>query len=108
MLYERERGIKWNKVRFLQTVIYIVSTLGILMGIDLLCGAKITSNLNKTLNKTVLDLDNVIAKLLSHFRKTVDTSISIDEKIIKTKSRIILGLLFIAICTALLFIAKKG
>jgi len=97
-----------NKVRFLQNVIYIISTLGILMGIDLLLGAKITSNLNKTLNKTVLDLDKIIANILFYFRKTVDSTINIDEKIIKTKTRMVLGVLFIAICVVLIFLARKS
>jgi hypothetical protein len=78
------------------------------MGIDLLLGAKITSNLNKTLDRTILDFDKLIASVLSHFRKAVDSSINIDEKIIKTKSRMILGFLFIAICVVLIFVARKG
>ncbi len=97
-----------DQVRFLQNVIYIISTLGILMGIDLLFGAKITSNLNKMLNKTVLDFDKIVTKISSYFRKTVDTSIYIDEKIIKTKSRIILGFLFIIICVVLIYLVRKS
>ena len=97
-----------NKVTFLQNVIYIISTLGILMGIDLLLGAKITSNLNKTLDKTILDFDKIVAQISSHLRKTVDTTINIDNKILETKSRIILGVLFIVICSTLIFIARKG
>lgn len=97
-----------NKVIFLQNLIYIISILGILMGIDLLLGAKITSNLNKTLNQTILDFDNLMAKFLSYFRKTVDVSINIDENIIKTKARVILGFLFIIICAVLIYLARKA
>jgi hypothetical protein len=78
------------------------------MGIDLILGAKITSNLSKTLNRTILDLDKLIAGALSHFKEVVDSSINIDEKIIKTKSRMILGFLFIAICVVLIFVTRKG
>lgn len=97
-----------NKVRFLQDVIYIISTLGILMGMDLLLGAKITANLNKTLDRTVLDFDKIVANVLSGFRKTVDSTINIDEKIIKTKTRTILGFLFIVICAFLIYLARKS
>ena len=97
-----------DRIRFLQNMIYVISTLGILMGIDLILGAKITSNLNKTLNRTVLDLDKLIASVLSHFKKVVDLSINIDKKLIKTESRMILGFLFIAVSVVLIFIARKG
>ena len=92
----------------LQNVIYIISILGIMMGIDLLLGAKVTSNLNKKLNKTVLDFDILVAGALSCFRKTLDTSVNIDEKIIKTKTRVILGVLFIAICAVLILVARQS
>ena len=97
-----------NKVRLLQNIIYIVSTLGGLMGIDFLLGAKMTSYLNKTLNRTVLDFDKLIINALSNFRKALDLSINIDKKTIKTESRMILGFLFIAISVVLIFVARKG
>jgi len=94
-----------TKAMFLQNVIYIISVLGIVMGIDLLLGAKVTTNLNKKLNRTVLDFDKLVAGALSGFRKTLDASIDIDEKVIKTKTRVILGILFITICVGLIFLA---
>ena len=97
-----------DKIILLQYVIYFISTLGILMGLDLLLGAKITSNLKKTLDTTVLDIDKIILKLSSHFKNTLDTSIDIDGKIIKTKTRIISGVLFIAISVVMIFVARKG
>ena len=48
-----------DKVKFLQYMIYCVSVLGIVAGLDLLLGAKITSNLKKTLDKTVLEIDKM-------------------------------------------------
>jgi len=97
-----------HRVFFLQVIIYIISTLGILMGIDLLLGAKITSRLNKILDRTILDFDTIIAGFLSRFRKAVDSTINIDEKIIKTRQRMVLGVLFIAICVFLIFLARKN
>ena len=93
---------------FLQNVIYIISILGIVMGIDLLLGAKVTSKLNKKLDKTVLDFDKLVAGALSGFRKTLDTSVNIDEKIIKTKTRVILGVLFITVCVVLILVARQS
>ena len=97
-----------TKVMFLQNVIYIISILGIVMGIDLLLGAKVTSKLNKKLDKTVLDFDKLVAGALSGFRKTLDTSVNIDEKIIKTKTRVILGVLFITVCVVLILVARQS
>ena len=98
-----------NWLRLLQKVIYFISTLGILIGLDLLLGARINSNLKKILDKTILDVDKIIVKISSLFRKTVDTSIDIDDKIInKTKARIIVGFLLIAICVVMIFLAKKS
>ena len=96
-----------NKIIFLQKIIYIISTLGILTGIDLLFGAKILSNLNKTLNRTVLDFDKIITGVFSYFRQTVDSSINVDEKIIKTKTRVVLGFLLIAAGGVLIFLIRK-
>ena len=107
-MYELEKGDQMNKIRLLQNIIYIVSTLGGLMGIDFHLGAKMTSYLNKTLNRTVLDFDKLIASVLSHFKKVIDLSINIDKKLIKTESRMILGFLFIAVSVVLIFIARKG
>jgi len=97
-----------NGLRFLQKVIYFISTLGILMGLDLLLGAKVTSNLKKILDRMILDVDKITIWISSLFRKTVDTNINIDEKIIKTKARIIVGFLFIAISVVMLFLVRKG
>ena len=96
-----------DNVGLLQNVIYFIGTLGILVGLDLLLGAKITSNLKKILDRRILNVDEIMIKISSFFRKTVDTSIDIDEKIVKTKARAILGLLFIAICAAIIFLARK-
>ena len=97
-----------NKITFLQYTIYFVSTLGILVGLDLLLGAKITSNSKKILDKTILDVDKTIVSISSHFKDTLDTSIDIDQKIIKSKGRIVFGSLFIAICLVMIFLAGKG
>jgi len=97
-----------TKVIFLQNVIYIVSTLGILVGADLLLGAKITANLNKMLDKTVVDFDKIITNAFSNIRKTVDSSIYIDDKIIKTNSKRGIGFLFIVICAVLIYLARRA
>ena len=96
-----------NKVIFLQKIIYIIGTLGILTGIDLLFGAKILSNLNKRLNRTILDFDKIITGVFSYFRKTVDSSIDVDEKINKTKTRVVLGFLLIVAGGVLIFLIRK-
>jgi len=98
---------KMDWLRLLQKAIYFISTLGILVGLDLLLGAKIISNSKKFLDKTILDVDRIIVKISSLFRKTVDTRIDIDEKIIRPKARIIAGLLLITVSIVMLFLAKK-
>jgi hypothetical protein len=97
-----------NKIIFLQYLIYFISTLGILLGLDLLLGAKITSHSKKTLGRTILDFDKIIIRFTSNFKKALDKSVDIDEKIINTKARIVLGFLFIAICVVMIILAIKA
>lgn len=102
------QGGKMNKVRFLQMIIYSVSALGILMGLDLVSGAKVTSKLNKKLNRSIWDFDIAVAVFLARLRKTLDSNINWDEKIIKSKSKGVLGYLFIIICVIMIYMAKRG
>ena len=97
-----------DKVRLLQYVIYFASTLGILFGLDLIFGAKVMSNLKKVLDRTVLNIDKAVINFFSYINNSVDTSIDIDSKIIKSKARVILGVLFIAICVVMILLARKG
>lgn len=92
-----------NQVSFLETVVFVVGLLGALAGIDLLMGAKIISILNRGLNATVLNLDNVLAS----FKRTVETRIDIDEKIIKSKTRMILGVVLLVVGICLILIANR-
>jgi hypothetical protein len=87
--------------------IYFISTLSILMGLDMLLGAKITSHLKKILDRNILNIDKIVARISFSFNKIADTSIDIDGKIIKTKVRIILGFLFIAIGVVMIFLVRK-
>jgi hypothetical protein len=97
-----------DKIKILHMAIYFISILGILMGLDMLLGAKITSHLKKVLDRKVLNFDKIVARIAYSFNKIADTSIDIDGKIIrKAKARIILGLLFIAISTVMIFLARK-
>ena len=96
-----------NKVKFLHMAIYFISTLSILMGLDMLLGAKITSHLKKILDRNILNIDKIVARISFSFNKIADTSIDIDGKIIKTKVRIILGFLFIAIGVVMIFLVRK-
>ena len=88
----------------LETVVFVVGLMAALAGIDLLMGAKIISILNKALNTTVLNIDNMMTSL----KKTVDTRIDIDEKIIKSKTRMILGFVFLIVGVCLILIANKA
>ncbi|MDD4894940.1 MAG: hypothetical protein PHW54_06495 [Candidatus Omnitrophica bacterium] len=91
----------------LKNVIIFASILGILAGIDLLFGAKVTSNLKKTLDEMTFNVDKIIIKASSVFRKKLDADIKIDEKIIKTKARIALGLLFIVVSVVMILLIQK-
>ena len=88
----------------LETVVFVVGLMAALAGIDLVMGAKIISILNKALNTTVLNIDNMMTSL----KKTVDTRIDIDEKIIKSKTRMILGSIFLVVGVCLILIANKA
>ena len=96
-----------HKIRFVHMAVYFISTLGILMGLDMLLGAKITSYLKEIFDRKILNIDKTIARISCSFNKIADTSIDIDGKIIKTKIRIILGFLFVAISVVMIFLVRK-
>jgi hypothetical protein len=97
-----------HKATFLQNVIYVISALGILMGIDLLLGARATANFNKKLDKMVFDFDQTLTKFFSHCKKKLEWTVNIDTKIIHSNIKLILGTLFIIISVVLFFLARRG
>ena len=91
----------------LKNIVLIASILGILAGIDLILGAKVTSNLKKALDDMTFNVDKTIIKISSIFRQKLDADIKIDEKIIKTKARIVLGILFIAVSVFMILLVRR-
>jgi len=94
-------------LRFLKIIVLVASLLGVLAGLDLLAGAKIISNAKKILDMT-FNVDRILIRASSLFRKTMDTYINFDETIVKTKKRIILGVLFIALSGFMFFLIKRS
>jgi len=96
-----------HKIRFIHIAIYCISTVGILMGLDMFLGAKITLRLKKILDRQILNMDKIVARIAYSINKIADMSIDIDGKIIKTKARIILGFLFVIISVVMILLARK-
>jgi len=65
-------------VAYLKKVALFASILSILVGLDLLSGAKIISNLKKILDMS-FNLDKIIVRASSLFRKTLDTYVNFDD-----------------------------
>ncbi len=92
---------------FFKNIILFVGILGALAGLDLLSGAKIIYNSKKILDR-VFDFDKIIIRASSLVRKTLDAFINFDETIIKTKTRIILGILFLFFSIFMILLAGRG
>lgn len=84
------------------------SVVGILAGLDLLCGAKVICRLRKVLDR-VFDIDQIILRFLTTLRAKLDSAVYIDDVIIKTKTRVILGavLLFFSILMILVAVTTR-
>ncbi len=92
----------------LKNIVFVAGILGILAGVDLVLGAKVTSGLKKTLENMTFNIDKIIIKISSIFRKKLDEDIKFDEKIIKGKARVVLGIIFIAVSIFMILLAKRA
>jgi len=95
-------------IDFLKKIMLFSGILGALTGIDLLLGAKITSNLKKVLDEMTFNVDKIIIKVSSAFRSIADKDVLLDRKIVKTKARVTLGLLFIVVSAIMIYFARKS
>lgn len=95
-------------INIVKNVSLFAGMVGIVAGLDLLSGAKIISALRKVLDK-VFNIDQSIIRISSALRKKLDSSaVYIDDAIIKTKLRVVLGgtLLFFSALILLLVTAR--
>lgn len=81
-------------INILKNISIFASVVGILTGLDLLSGARVISRLRKILDK-VFNVDQKILKILSAIREKLDYGVYIDDVIIKSKSRIVLGVILL-------------
>jgi len=77
-------------INIVKNTAIFASIVGILVGLDLLFAAKVICRLRKILDK-VFNVDQKILRILSAIREKLDYGVYIDDVIIKTKPRIILG-----------------
>lgn len=84
------------------------SIVGILVGLDLLFGAKVICRLRKILDR-VFNIDQKILRILNAIREKLDYGVYIDDVIIKTKPRIVLGtiLLVFSVLMILLIVTRR-
>ena len=77
---------------------------GILVGLDLLLGARVISVLKRLLDRS-FNLDKVIIAISSVFRKILDKVVDFDGAIIKNRARIVLGILFVVVSAVMIFLS---
>lgn len=82
--------------------------MGILVGLDLLCGAKVICRLRKILDRA-FNIDQIILRILTVIREKLDYGVYIDDVIIKTKPRLVLGtiLLVFSVLMILLIVTRR-
>jgi hypothetical protein len=91
----------------LRKISIFASTIGMLVGLDLLLGAK-TILFFKNILDRIFNVDKIIIKVSSFFRKTLDKEFYFDQLITKTKLRIFLGVLFLIISALMIsFVMTK-
>lgn len=74
---------------------------GILVGIDLLCGARVLLALKRFFDRT-FDIDELIIRATSTFRKTLDSVFNSDEVLLKGRRRVVLGIALIVVCVTMI------
>ncbi|MCX5714324.1 MAG: hypothetical protein NT033_05855 [Candidatus Omnitrophica bacterium] len=82
-----------------------ISFVGILVGLDLIFGAKLLNWAGKMLNKN-LAFDKAIVKTLSNFKTLLDKEISLEKAIFNTKIRFVIGIMVIIMAGMLYSLAK--
>lgn len=80
--------------------------LSFLVGLDLLFGARVICALRKVLDKMV-NIDQTIIKILSGARERLDRGLYIDDAIIKTKARVILGAILLLLSMLIILLIAK-
>ncbi|MCX5697867.1 MAG: hypothetical protein NTU54_07895 [Candidatus Omnitrophica bacterium] len=81
------------------------SFVGILVGLDLILGARVLTWAGKTLNKS-LPFDKTLIKALSNVKNLLDKEISLDKALFNTKIRFVTGILIILLAGILYSLAK--
>lgn len=95
-------------IKILTSISIFASIVGILVGLDLLCGAKVICRLRKILDR-VFNIDQIILRILTVIREKLDYGVYIDDVIIKTKPRLVLGtiLLVFSVLMILLIVTRR-
>ncbi len=88
----------------IRTIALYSSLVGILAGLDLVCGARVLLSMKRVVDKA-FDLDKAIIKFSAAFRKVMDKAVNFDDIVIKgPKVRIIGAVVLILSCLSLLFV----
>ena len=86
---------------------YTVGFIAICIGIDLICGARMTSLLRRILDRTIIIVDHVMIRIGGLIRKTLDTELDFDEKILRAQGRIISGIVLIIFAVVLILLSRR-
>lgn len=82
-----------------------ISLVGILVGVDMLFGARALTWAGKFLNKN-LAFDKALIKTMSSFKSVMDKEFSFEKTVFNTKVRFIFGILIIILAGILYHLAK--
>ncbi len=82
-----------------------ISFVGILVGLDLILGAKVLTWAGRVLNKS-LAFDKVLIKAISNVKNLLDKEVSLDKAIFNAKIRFVMGILIILLGGILYNLAK--
>lgn len=93
-------------VMILKNVSLVAAVLGILVGLDLLLGAKFMLKSKKKLDKT-FNFDSIAIKWFNALRNRVDKYFDFDAIVIKTKARMILSVLYILMAVIIFLLVRK-
>lgn len=92
---------------FIKEICIFIGLIGILVGLDLICGAKITTFLKNILDKTAFILDSLIIRIAVSFKRTLDIGVNFDEIIINSNAKIILGIFLLALSIIIIILAAR-
>jgi len=87
-------------IQLLKGIAFVAGIVGVLIGIDLILGARVTSSLKRIFEKSI-DFDSIVKKKLEK------TCFDLDKLIASSKVKLFLGIVFLILAVIIMLLIKR-